>query len=328
MATYNGAEYLKEQLDSLASQTRLPSELVVSDDDSNDDTVAIVERFAQAAPFPVVICTGDRSGYGQNFLRAARNCRGDLIAWCDQDDIWLPNKLARCCSEFEKGNHTVLVVHSRQIGDWRRHGRPFIRGGPGARSDRLGRRRQIAGLGSGELLPCTAGLASIFKKEVIQMGDYICPKLRAWFLDNEGHDGWTGFLGVALGRVVFIPDVLVWYRQHKRNTVGALPSAGGATRRIALGWQRSEIDLVTRLSQDVEWAENAIAILQQLVDVAPQARPLLDAWGRRRDAALRRMEPSLSRIVSHPADYRRRSRGGYGAKSLAKDVLRARGTVK
>src|SRR5690349_6672659 len=67
MATYNGARYIGEQLDDLARQTQPPAELVVSDDSSSDGTLAIVERFASKAPFPVRIHSNPRRlGYREN----------------------------------------------------------------------------------------------------------------------------------------------------------------------------------------------------------------------------------------------------------------------
>src|SRR5690242_1811791 len=97
MATCNGQKFIREQLDSLATQCYLPSELVITDDASSDKTVAIAEQFAKAAPFTVHIHRHDnRMGYRTNFMRAASLCTSDLIAFCDQDDIWAPQKLAIC----------------------------------------------------------------------------------------------------------------------------------------------------------------------------------------------------------------------------------------
>jgi glycosyltransferase involved in cell wall biosynthesis len=77
MATYNGAAFLDAQLASIAAQTRTPDELVVCDDGSSDGTVEIVERFARRAPFAVrLIRNEQRLGYGENFMKAARHCRG------------------------------------------------------------------------------------------------------------------------------------------------------------------------------------------------------------------------------------------------------------
>src|ERR1700722_20432893 len=94
MATYNGESYIHRLLDSIAQQTLLPTELIVCDDGSTDATVNIVDDFSRSALFPVVIVKNTkRLGFTANFLQAVRMCHGDLIAFCDQDDEWLPHKL-------------------------------------------------------------------------------------------------------------------------------------------------------------------------------------------------------------------------------------------
>jgi glycosyltransferase involved in cell wall biosynthesis len=75
MATYNGASYLREQLDSLAAQTRRPAELVVGDDGSDDETPQILNAFSETAPFPVrLLGREERRGFADNFLRIAAAC--------------------------------------------------------------------------------------------------------------------------------------------------------------------------------------------------------------------------------------------------------------
>jgi glycosyltransferase involved in cell wall biosynthesis len=75
LCTYNGGRFLREQLESLASQSVLPAELQVGDDGSTDNTLEIVEEFARTAPFPVGIARNERQlGYGENFIQTARRC--------------------------------------------------------------------------------------------------------------------------------------------------------------------------------------------------------------------------------------------------------------
>src|SRR5438132_13052341 len=88
MATYNCQKFIREQLDSLAAQQHLPSELVITDDASSDKTVAIAKQFATGAPFPAHIHRyGNRLDYRANFMRAASLCTSDVIAFCDKDDV-------------------------------------------------------------------------------------------------------------------------------------------------------------------------------------------------------------------------------------------------
>ncbi|MGC8488371.1 MAG: glycosyltransferase [Clostridia bacterium] len=88
MATYNGSRFLAEQIQSLADQTVPPMELVVADDGSTDGTLELLERLRDGVPFPIrVLKPVGHVGYVQGFLRAARECRGSAIAYCDQDDV-------------------------------------------------------------------------------------------------------------------------------------------------------------------------------------------------------------------------------------------------
>jgi len=96
LCTYDGARWLGPFLDGLLAQALPPHELVVGDDGSTDDTLAILAAFAERAPFPVrVEVNGRRLGSTMNFGATFARCEGELIASADQDDVWAPTKLAR-----------------------------------------------------------------------------------------------------------------------------------------------------------------------------------------------------------------------------------------
>ena len=117
LATYNGARFLQEQLDSLALQLAAPFELVVTDDGSTDNTISVIQEFAKTAPFSVsIVCNTERLGYGRNFLKAASLCKGTHIAFCDQEDVWLPRKLHRAYAALEQQAYD-LIAHSAKVVD-------------------------------------------------------------------------------------------------------------------------------------------------------------------------------------------------------------------
>ncbi len=94
MCTYNGARFLPEQLASIHAQTLQPFEMVVCDDGSTDNTPALIEQFASEVSFPVRWIRNERNlGSTKNFEKAISLCTGELIALCDQDDVWVPRKL-------------------------------------------------------------------------------------------------------------------------------------------------------------------------------------------------------------------------------------------
>ena len=96
IATYNGAEYVEEQLESIRTQSRPVDEVVICDDKSSDNTVEIVESFINKNNLGDswrIEVNPENLGYASNFIGAARKTTGDLIFFCDQDDIWLPDRV-------------------------------------------------------------------------------------------------------------------------------------------------------------------------------------------------------------------------------------------
>jgi glycosyltransferase involved in cell wall biosynthesis len=118
LATYNGAAYLQQQLDSFATQMRLPDELVVTDDGSVDSTIEMIENFAKSAPFPIrVHRNAYRLNFSANFERAMSLCSGDVVFFSDQDDVWLPQKLAVVEQQFVKNSRLQVVINDALITD-------------------------------------------------------------------------------------------------------------------------------------------------------------------------------------------------------------------
>ena len=95
MGTYNGEKYLQEQLQSIASQTYTNWNLIVSDDGSTDSTCKIIEKFAFNYPDKVALHKGPGKGFAANFFNMLQrdDINSEFYAFCDQDDIWLDDKL-------------------------------------------------------------------------------------------------------------------------------------------------------------------------------------------------------------------------------------------
>jgi glycosyltransferase involved in cell wall biosynthesis len=274
MATYNGAGFLEAQLASIAAQTRRPAELVVCDDGSSDGTVEIVERFARQAPFEVRLVRNEqRLGYGENFMKAARRCRGDVIAWCDQDDVWMPEKLARCLQEFEQDPDVMLIVHSMQIGIGTSGGKPRVVG-PLAkyrsrrRERRMLRRRSVYTPASLPLEISSSGHSCVVSRRVLEVGDTLAAILPGIFGQFSGHDTWAVFLATAVGKVVLLPDVLVQYRQHGTQVAGARAARTLSTRvaRSAARRQEAVLDDLEAYATRAFFRASVLAQLAVLLD--------------------------------------------------------------
>jgi len=202
MATYNGESFIQRQLESIAQQTSPPAELIVCDDGSTDSTVNIVDDFSRSALFPVVIVKNTkRLGFTANFLQAVRMCHGDLIAFCDQDDEWLPHKLHRIL-EMSRGSDALLFAHADELID--RNGDSMGIICPNDRPYRKFIR-----------LNDFPGHAIVFRSDLLEMtaNSLTSSKYKEVAGDVEfGHDVLLVEIANAMGKVHFTPDVLVRWR--------------------------------------------------------------------------------------------------------------------
>jgi glycosyltransferase involved in cell wall biosynthesis len=215
MATYNGERFIREQLKSLAAQQHLPSELVVADDGSSDETVAIAARFARTAPFAVHVhryC--NRIGYRANFMRAISLCTSDVIAFCDQDDIWSPQKLALCTEPF-RDPRVLMTYHNADV--------VTETGERIDNLDSLASEPVSAPLAvcSVHNMPSPLGFTELFRRSILKFSPL-------WKLSCDindltapmAHDQWVNFIASVFGRIVYIDKLLASYRQHGSNRFG------------------------------------------------------------------------------------------------------------
>jgi len=198
MATYNGAKYLREQLDSFVAQTRLPDELVITDDCSTDNTIEIIQAFAATAPFAVRWEQNEKNhGYTGNFNHALMKTTGDLVFLSDQDDVWFPEKLA-IMERYALDNPTALVMmNDAALTDATLNDTGLTKQG------------QIASAGLDQSA-FVMGCCAVVRRELLD----ICLPIPAQF---KGHDDWIVKMAEGVGRKHVVPDVLQWYRRHEEN---------------------------------------------------------------------------------------------------------------
>jgi glycosyltransferase involved in cell wall biosynthesis len=216
LCTYNGERFLSRQLASIQQQSRLPDELVVCDDCSTDRTIEILNDFAPSAGFPVIVRRNEHNlGVVANFERAIRLCQGNLIALCDQDDIWYPTRLERSQREFAAHPEAGLVFSDADV------------------MDDLGEligTRLWANFGFNQELKrlLLAGDYSILAKHRFVTGatvmfrsrlrEHCLPVGSGWL-----HDEWIVGVAAALADVRPIDTPLIRYRQHATQQVGLGP---------------------------------------------------------------------------------------------------------
>ena len=214
LCTYNGGRYLEAQLESILAQTRQPAELVVCDDRSTDDTLAIVERFGRRASFPVRIENNPVTlGSTKNFEKAIGLCTGDLIATCDQDDVWFAEKLALNEAAFDAEPARGLVFSDAEVVDetLRPMGHTMWQSIEFGRFDRWRVRR---GKAFEVLLRrwLVTGATMMFRADLMPL---VLPIPENWI-----HDGWIAFMVGAITPVGLVERPLVSYRQHAAQQIG------------------------------------------------------------------------------------------------------------
>jgi len=212
LATFNGEKYLPGQLESLVQQRSPISELVVTDDGSSDTTVPLLREFAATAPFPVhIFQNSERLGYRINFMQAAAACTGDLIAFCDQDDVWHPDNTNLVAHAFADPE-VMLVFHNADLIDER-----------GRRKGKLFRQKDAKIYLPLSIKPwmIVPGVVQALRRPLLRFTslhprsiDPYCPA------EPMSHDLWYPFWASVLGKIAYIPDTLVEYRQHGENTSG------------------------------------------------------------------------------------------------------------
>jgi glycosyltransferase involved in cell wall biosynthesis len=196
LATRNGSAYLREQIDSILAQLTDDDELVITDDASTDETVAIVNSYDDNRI--ILLQQSTPIGVAGNFQTGLTACRGSYIFLADQDDVWNTKKIERMVSELQ---HCDLVVCDCAISDNQLniHASSFFS------NNRSGK-----GLLKNLYRNSYMGCCMAFRREVLSRA-LPFPK------DIQIHDFWIGLIAELHFNVNFIPDVLVRHRRHSSN---------------------------------------------------------------------------------------------------------------
>lgn len=245
LCTYNGADYLLGQLESIAAQTRPPDELVICDDGSTDETEKIVEMFAARCAFPVRFFRNEKNlGPTQNFAKAIGLCAGETIALSDQDDIWQPTKLQRIEELFSAKPHLGLVFTDAEVVD--EDLRPL--GYRAWECDWL-----EFGQAEQRLFQTGHALDILLTRNIVTGATMaVRAKLRKLFLPIPEilvlHDHWIPLVVAAVSELAFIDEPLIKYRRHSQQHTGLMPPAGRtAAHEDRLNGSRRTYSIITPL---------------------------------------------------------------------------------
>jgi len=215
MASYNGAKYIGEQIESILNQSYKNIEIIIVDDCSHDSTITIIKEYQTKSPFIKLFLNSENSGVTKTFETAIIYCKGELIALSDQDDIWLPNKIETLVNEI--GEHDAVYANS-MLGDeeGKSLNKPF--------TSLMNMKTYYSG--APFLLSNTVpGHAILMKAKFVKK---IMP-----FPDNLFYDLWIGFNAASNNGIKFVDEVLVLYRQHQNNAVGTRMSKNKRSKETA-----------------------------------------------------------------------------------------------
>ncbi len=222
MSTYNGEKFLAEQLQSIEGQTHKNWRLVISDDGSSDNTLAIAKQFqSKWGDDRLEIRQGPQQGFCQNFLSMAcdTTLRADLYAFSDQDDVWMADKLARAVAYFEASNESQLprAYGSRtQIVDEALNPLGFS---PEFTLPRSFRNALVQSI--------TGGNTQVFNQAAKQLLE------QAGLQQVVSHDWWLYQIVKGAGGIFYYdPKPTLLYRQHSNAIVGANSSFRARIERI------------------------------------------------------------------------------------------------
>lgn len=229
MATYNGAEFVAEQTESILNQTYKDWRLWVHDDGSTDDTVAIVKQYA-AKDKRIQVVEDGVSGLGvaRNFIHLLQYATAEYTMFCDQDDVWLPEKTEKMVAAIEKrDNSKAQAVYSNAY-LW-----------SGKRGIIANRNTLIYPKTLKQLLFHNTGIqgaAGIFNSKTREL---LTLPLRHYAM----HDHALLLCAMTMGEVSYIDEPLMYYRQHEHNVTGNAP--GSMHKKVAQLWQNRHIPVVS-----------------------------------------------------------------------------------
>jgi glycosyltransferase involved in cell wall biosynthesis len=217
LATYDGERFLAEQIQSILKQTYSSWRLLIRDDGSTDNTVAIIRSYEEKYPGKIILLEDSVRNLGAcgNFGVLLQHADADYVMFCDQDDVWLPRKIELTLAKMHGLEQRYgpdipfLVYTDMKVADkdlniiadsyWEHQ----------ACTPKSGRQFNRL-LVSNVVIGCT----SMMNRD---LRDLLLP------LPQEAlmHDWWAGLVAAALGKSDFVGEPTMFYRQHGRNVVGA-----------------------------------------------------------------------------------------------------------
>jgi glycosyltransferase involved in cell wall biosynthesis len=234
LAIYNGEKYIAEQLESIIKQSYPTYEIIISDDASKDDTIKIVKQYKKNHPNIKLLENKNNIGMNQNFEQVIRKCSGQLVAICDQDNIWKEDRLEKIIKNF---NNEILIFSDSTI--------IFSNGEPYKKLSEIKKYKFTSGKSPKEFYYYNAifGHNIVFRRELL---NEIFPFPKT----GINYDGWIAFVASCVGKIGYIDEPLVYFRWHDSNITHRIPSLEDRLQKKEPKWkqrQRYNHSLVKKL---------------------------------------------------------------------------------
>jgi len=215
LATYNGERFLAEQLDSLMKQTYQNWKVLIHDDCSTDKTPEIIARYAKRYPDNIELLDDKKccGGARNNFAHLLEHARGEYIMFCDQDDVWKPDKIELTMKKMAELDQTfpdeALLVHTDlEVADEQLH---IINNSLWHFQNLIPQQRSLNNL--------------LIQNNITGCSVMINRKLVRFSLPiPEGammHDWWIALVAASFGKIAYVDKATLLYRQHINNDTGA-----------------------------------------------------------------------------------------------------------
>lgn len=219
LASFNGEKYIKDQIESIINQTYNNWSLIIRDDGSSDNTNVIISSYIKLFPEKIFMINDNKGNLGakQNYFQLLSFADSPYIMFADQDDVWLPTKIELCLQKIQSvesiyGTDTPLLVHtdmivvddelneiSESFWDYQ-----YINPEKGKAFNRLLMDNVVTG--------CTVMINKKLK-------DMAAPIPEQAYM----HDWWLALVASAFGKVDYLKEKTMLYRQHQNNEIGARP---------------------------------------------------------------------------------------------------------
>ncbi len=212
LATYNGEKYIKEQIDSILKQTYKNIRLIISDDCSTDNTVRILEEYKEKDNRIEIYTQTENLGVVKNIEFLLKKVENELYMLSDQDDVWLPEKIEKSIKTLKEQNADLvfgdLVVVDKDLNTIYPSFGDFM-----LLNDKI--KKYIGTNKINYLYNCVTGCTVLSKKNLIEK-ILPFPTTSKYLI----HDFWIGLIVSINGKMAYMPEKYIKYRQHGNNEVG------------------------------------------------------------------------------------------------------------